>query len=463
MGDQVQYGYFGHIAKYEKTEDGTLMVYGKAAGPDIDLDEQICDPTWLKTAMPNWSKWGNVREQHANIAAGVGVELTQDGDDWYLKAEIVDPATIRKVEKRVLKGFSVGIVNGMVRRDAKARGGRITDGTIAEISLVDRPANPTATLSIAKSAGGAALEPVEADEVSDMPEQIEQPGDDEAPSLFDGLDFPELGGAGSSGAPLIDLDAPEDDEPGLFELPAEPLEKSAGWYRDSLRLVEDALAGQWSHTVSFISKAAKPADDGEHADVAGAQAAIDQIADLIVSEAQSLKGGRLAELRDIEVLLQAARALCCFIEGEQGEDGAELDDDDVTGDDKAYMAKAFGSAWTIDDEIGESAASSKAAGGDTLGTDTTEITKAIATATAEMQRAHEADMASLRAQLDKALKAPAAGGPVTFKRVNATSTAPSQASSEAAQWRAKADAPGLDAGVRRAYIAKAASLEGAST
>jgi hypothetical protein len=53
------------------------MVYGKATGPDLDLDQQICDSEWLKTAMPRWAQWGNVREQHGPIAAGVGLETTQ--------------------------------------------------------------------------------------------------------------------------------------------------------------------------------------------------------------------------------------------------------------------------------------------------------------------------------------------------------------------------------------------------
>jgi hypothetical protein len=444
MSEQLQYGYFGHIAKWEKTEDGTLMVYGKAAGPDLDLDGQRCDPAWLKTAMPAWHVWGNVREQHANIAAGVGVELTQDGDDWYLKAEIVDAGTIRKVEKRVLKGFSVGIINGRVIKSAKAPNGVIDDGTVAEVSLVDRPCNPTAMMSIAKSAGGPTLEPVEV-QAEDVPD-----------------------------APFIEPRGPQATE-------GVPVEKSVGWYRESLRLVEDTLAGRWSHTVPFISKAAAAANDDDRAEVTGAYAAMDQILDLIIAEAGQAKGGRVKELRDIEVLISACRSLCCFIECEQDEGmTGEVADGDI---DMAYMsegtyAKAFG-IWGADDETVRSRISkdASAAPGSTAG-DTVDdaatveaataeiITKAVAAAQAESARTHEAELATLRAQLEKAQAAPLTGGPVTFSTVLKTSSAPGQTVPlvDSAHWRKLAEDPNLSSDVRRAYLAKAASLsQGAST
>jgi hypothetical protein len=530
MGEQqMQYGYFGHITKYDKTEDGTLMVYGKAAGPDLDLDGQRCDPAWLKTAMPAWHAWGNVREQHANIAAGVGVELTQDGDDWYLKAEIVDPGTIRKVEKRVLKGFSVGIVNGRVIKSAKAPNGVIDDGTVAEVSLVDRPCNPTATMSIAKSVGGGTLAPVEVGDI-----------DEDGAEVVAIIDIPELdvsephtltSAEGVTGRILLA-------NPGMTASDIR-IEKSATWYRTALRTVEDALAGQFSSTIPFITKAAKAGDDAEHADVSAAYVAMDQILDLVIAEAQQAKGGRVKELRDIEVLLSACRALCCFIECERDEDGDELGDHDVSDydlgdDDKAYMVKAFG-AWGDDtlvkgvsaDERREAksdgdtmpdgsypitnqsqldsavhlaghsktyskdkvmahirrqarkhglslpgATTDKAAGAGTDAAATVDgataeiITKAVTAAQSEFRAAHEAEVATLRADLEKALAAPTPGGPVTFKHVKTTSSAPRQVPTENSPeyWHTLAKTPGLDLGVSQAYLAKAAALTpGAST
>ena len=63
---------YAAIVKQEKQEDGSLLVYGKATDDSLDIDQQICDDTWLSSAMPEWFKsGGNIREQHSSIAAGV--------------------------------------------------------------------------------------------------------------------------------------------------------------------------------------------------------------------------------------------------------------------------------------------------------------------------------------------------------------------------------------------------------
>ncbi|HEV8063406.1 MAG TPA: hypothetical protein VGP46_01185 [Acidimicrobiales bacterium] len=146
---------YADITKAERDENGDLIVTGIAASPTKDIDKQIADPTWLKSAMPAWMTWGNVREQHSKIAAGIGMELVEgDGDTWTLKAAVIDPVTATKVEKHVLKGFSVGIKGPRYVADKSAPGGRIVGGEIVEISLVDRPANPDCLIELAKSAGG---------------------------------------------------------------------------------------------------------------------------------------------------------------------------------------------------------------------------------------------------------------------------------------------------------------------
>ena len=143
------------ILKYDKNDDGTLTVYGKATSDDLDIDQQICDNDWLKKAMPEWFKsGGNIREQHSSIAAGVATEYEEKGDGFYVTAKVVDKNSILKVEHKVLKGFSIGIKGPRVVRDNKAANGRIVDGQIVELSLVDRPANPTCQLVLAKSVGG---------------------------------------------------------------------------------------------------------------------------------------------------------------------------------------------------------------------------------------------------------------------------------------------------------------------
>jgi pSer/pThr/pTyr-binding forkhead associated (FHA) protein len=143
---------FAQIIKQEKLDDGTLLVYGKATDDSVDIDQQICDAAWLEKAMPEWFKTGgNIREQHSNIAAGVAKELNSTNDGHYISALVVDPVSVKKVETGVLKGFSIGIRAPRVVRDNKAANGRIIDGQIVEVSLVDRPANPNAKLMLAKS------------------------------------------------------------------------------------------------------------------------------------------------------------------------------------------------------------------------------------------------------------------------------------------------------------------------
>lgn len=146
---------FFSIVKSDRNADGTLMVYGKATDDSIDIDQQICDDTWLDSAMPQWFKTGgNIREQHSSIAAGVAKEYEKKSDGHYIRALVVDPASVKKVDLGVLKGFSIGIKNPRITRDEKAANGRIVDGQIVEVSLVDRPANPNCQLVLAKSVDG---------------------------------------------------------------------------------------------------------------------------------------------------------------------------------------------------------------------------------------------------------------------------------------------------------------------
>ena len=146
---------YAEIVKYDKNDDGTITVYGKATSDAIDIDQQICDNDWLSKAMPEWFKsGGNIREQHSNIASGVATEYETKSDGHYIGALIVDPVSIKKVEAKVLKGFSIGIKGPRVVRDNKAANGRIVDGQIVEVSLVDRPANPSCQLVLAKSLDG---------------------------------------------------------------------------------------------------------------------------------------------------------------------------------------------------------------------------------------------------------------------------------------------------------------------
>ncbi len=150
----MQASVFARIINKERQSDGTLLVTGIATDDTLDVDQQICDPEWLARAMPEWFKYGNIREQHSNIAAGVATKYEQDGTQHIVTAHVVDPSSVMKVESGVLKGFSIGIRDPRISHDKAAPGGRIVDGEIVEVSLVDRPANPSCMLELAKTSGG---------------------------------------------------------------------------------------------------------------------------------------------------------------------------------------------------------------------------------------------------------------------------------------------------------------------
>lgn len=399
----ITHVYAGNIVKTETTADGDLLVYGKATGPDLDLDEQRCDPDWLKGAMPGWAEWGNIREQHSAIAAGVGIETVQDGDDWYVKSLVVDAGSRAKVEKGVLKGYSIGIKNARVVKDAAAPGGRIVSGDIVEISLVDRPCNPTATMAIAKSADGE-LAPVDVagELVMDLSKAVI-------------VDAPAAGTA--KAAPMFDRDA-------AVAVVAEILGKTRG-------PVE-------------LNKAATGYD--ESADIAGALEVIRQIAELIRSEAQSLGEGRLEEVWDIGCLMDAVRSMSYFLMCEREQDsGAGADTDEVT-----YVALSA-----------EQEAAKATDGADT--TKSATIAQEFDKSSSDLVKALDASkgrIKALEADLAKAKAQPAAGGPAIMRVSSAPQQTPKTTGPDAAYFLRQADLT-LDTRARSGYLqlAKMAAAE----
>jgi len=255
--------YAAEIVKAERNDDGDLIVYGKASGPELDLDSQICDPDWLQKAMPDWMTYGNVREMHQPIVAGVGLELTEDQDQWYLKSQVVDDATAKKIEAGALKGYSVGIKNAKVVKDATAPGGRIVGGDIVEVSYVDRPCNPTAMLALAKVAGG---------------------------------DWEAVEKAANPGCGCCaDCSASCEDEAGKAVLSDE----------------DRAMA------IALVKAVNGQGEKDEAPDIDGAEHVLQLIAKLIESEAQEMAIGAFDESCDIELLTQAAQCMKCFLAKEK--------------------------------------------------------------------------------------------------------------------------------------------------
>src|SRR5579863_5699945 len=156
---EMLFASFG-IEKTETTEDGDLIVYGKATDATLDHDQQIIDPVFSAKAMADWHATGaNVRVQHnpQRDPAGIGIETyTDDKGATWVKSLIIEPIAKKLVAKGVLRAYSVGIANPTIERDmtGKARGGIIKGGKIVELSLVDRPANPSCGVQLVKSDNG---------------------------------------------------------------------------------------------------------------------------------------------------------------------------------------------------------------------------------------------------------------------------------------------------------------------
>lgn len=282
---ELSYAYAG-IIKSEKQIDGTLKVYGKATDDSLDIDKQICDDEWLKKAMPAWFvSGGNIREQHGSVAAGVATDYENKSDGHYITALIVDPVSVKKVETGVLKGFSIGIRGPRVIRDEKAAGGRIVDGQIVEISVVDRPANSNAKMTIAKAADGGEL--VAVDQTLEEVMSIPTPAD-----AFKSVEPFEIADAVSEAiAEPVAVDAIPEEAP-VEEAPVEVLPA-------------DEIIGSIKSVVAVLNKFDQAAYD----------AAVGGIADLIAVEAEEMKNGS-DERESIKNLLRAAKHLACYYDGE---------------------------------------------------------------------------------------------------------------------------------------------------
>ncbi len=137
------------ISKVEAQEDGTLKVYGVASSGAVDSDGERISPEAMKQALPDYMKFGAVREMHQPQAAGTAIEAQVDGEGkTQFAAHVVDPVAVKKVETKVYKGFSVG--GKVLSRDEKDKT-LITGIKLIEVSLVDRPANPDAVFTMYKA------------------------------------------------------------------------------------------------------------------------------------------------------------------------------------------------------------------------------------------------------------------------------------------------------------------------
>ena len=142
---------FAPFSKVEEQDDGTIRLWGVASAEDRDSDGEITKADALRNAIGDYTRFGSgaLREMHQPIAAGLVNEIAV-GDDNVTRigAHVVDPISVKKVRAGVFKGLSIG---GKVTKRNPVDPREILACELIEISLVDRPACPSAVITLWKA------------------------------------------------------------------------------------------------------------------------------------------------------------------------------------------------------------------------------------------------------------------------------------------------------------------------
>lgn len=451
--------FYAPILKSEKQDDGTLLVTGIATDSTLDVDEQVCDNDWLKTAMPQWFKWGNVREQHSHIAAGTATEYAEKDGAHHITVRVVDPSSIKKVENKVLKGFSIGIKRPRVVVDEKAAGGRIVDGEIVEVSLVDRPANPACKLSLAKAAeAGEQVAPGDLDKGLVKDETLIEKeahghhhmhshesgfhahshAHDSADSFGDhGDGATHSHGHGKEHPPTVDGPMPGDDGDG---------DAPTGAPDDDASKAADTPVAP----VTLLVKAALAEPVGKW-DAASYKAAWQALSNLIAVEAKEMAAGA-DETYCISVLVSAAQSLKDYLSMEMAE--GETDGSDLGLDPNAAPTAPRGEARVEAYAMGLDAEAdlTKAFGSDAFKTSISEIVR-------ESMEDVAKSVSDLTERLSRVEKQAVSGGPVRVVPQNKAVQAVDPRVAKARDYRTKAAAT-TDRLLQEGYLNLARQIEG---
>ena len=97
---------YAEISKTEELDDGTVKVWGYASSSAVDSDGETITADAMKAALPDYMKFGAVREMHQAKAAGTAIEASVEEDGrTYFGAHVVDSEAVRKVKSNVYKGL----------------------------------------------------------------------------------------------------------------------------------------------------------------------------------------------------------------------------------------------------------------------------------------------------------------------------------------------------------------------
>jgi len=128
-----------------KVDDEKRMVYGYASTEALDVQGEIVTKQAMAAALEDYMRFANIREMHQPSAVGVAKSVEMDDKGTFISAHVVDDSAWSKVKAGVYKGFSIG-GKAIEKVDNVINALRLT-----EISLVDRPANPEALITLWKA------------------------------------------------------------------------------------------------------------------------------------------------------------------------------------------------------------------------------------------------------------------------------------------------------------------------
>ena len=147
-----------------KSNDEQHIVEGYANSEDPDNEGDLITTQAISKALPDFMKWGAVREMHEPSAVGTVLKAELiDGDveiegetyhnPLHIVARIVDRDAWEKVKAGVYKGFSIG--GHALKATMTQLGGKlvrkITELSWIELSLADRPVHPGARILLWKA------------------------------------------------------------------------------------------------------------------------------------------------------------------------------------------------------------------------------------------------------------------------------------------------------------------------
>ena len=136
---------------YTPNEDGTIVVRGYFTSDKIDEVGDIITKAATEAAVPKYRQWGNIRYMHMPKPVAKVVRIgKEDSLDWNeVEIHVIDPEAVFQVKNGLLKALSVGIIIRSwedISIDEETGGWIINNYDLAEISLVDHPANYDAQL-----------------------------------------------------------------------------------------------------------------------------------------------------------------------------------------------------------------------------------------------------------------------------------------------------------------------------